>query len=323
MKSIDISIIIPIYNGERYIVECLESILKQNYKSIEIIIIDDGSEDDSYNICKKYANDYSFIKIYHQENNGVSSARNYGLDNANGKYIYFMDSDDTININFFSIVMQNIKNYDLITFNWAAKYINYQRECGIQKKHILDSHTSMELACSSDNSFQGYLWNKVFLNKIIKENNLKFKENISICEDLVFVMQYLLYCTKVNSIDNILYNYRIRKNSVSKKFSLNKFKSMFEAYDIILDICDKNNISNSINIKYEYLYNYFLYKKFFNKNNFYISDNVLGFYKEVIHCKLLKFKKRKDLFFVKNFLYPYKIYHKIINKFKKKYILYE
>ena len=319
----DISIIIPVYNGEKYIEECLDSILEQKYSNIEVIIVDDGSVDNSYDICKRYSDSYPFIKVIHQSNMGVSKARNTALIESKGKYIYFLDSDDKLNNNFFSTVLDNIENYDLLTFNWYTWYINDKFKSGIDKEYILDKKSAMEMCTKVKDSFQGYLWNKLFLGKIIRDNNLKFNEEISVCEDLLFVLKYLTYCDKIHCIDDILYNYRMRKGSVSKKFNLNKFKSTFDAYDHILKILDEEQIENSINIKFEYLFIYYLYKKIFTKNGVFLRDSVKKFYKEVLKSKNISFKRKKDLFMVKNMIYVYKINNRIVSKFRKNYVMFE
>ena len=135
MKEL-ISVIIPVFNAEKYISKCLKCVTEQTYKNIEIIIIDDGSKDDTASICYEFKNSDSRIKIFHKENGGVSSARNYGITKSKGKFLFFLDSDDLIEPNaiyelYNKIIKTNsdiaISNYDNITIN-NSKIINKIKE---------------------------------------------------------------------------------------------------------------------------------------------------------------------------------------------------
>ena len=126
-----VSIVVPIYNTEQYISKCIESLINQTYKNLEIILIDDGSTDNSFNICKKYQKEDERIKLFHKENGGVSSARNYGIKKATGEYICFCDSDDYYSLEALTIMTDTIRdsNADLCCFgryggSFENKYIS-------------------------------------------------------------------------------------------------------------------------------------------------------------------------------------------------------
>ena len=120
MKDSKISIIVPVYNAEKYLVECLNSLVEQTYKNIEIILIDDGSIDNSAKICDEYAKKDERIKVVHQKNSGVSVARNNGLDMHTGDYVMFVDSDDWIELNTCEILINNIisNDKDILIYNY-------------------------------------------------------------------------------------------------------------------------------------------------------------------------------------------------------------
>lgn len=323
IKNKIISVIIPVYNVERYVAQCLESILNQTYKFLEIIIVNDGSTDDSYNICKKYADTDKRIKLFSKKNGGVSSARNYGLSYVTGDYVYFMDSDDYLELNACEIMIKNIKNFDLLCFNWSCTYKNNKIRNGVQTDKILSRNETLDLCVQNENSFSGYLWNKLFKADIIKDNHIKFNKNISICEDLLFVVEYIQYCDKVNSISNVLYNYRMRISAASKRFNLNKFSTIFASYQSLINIYKKENLEAKIFLEYEYLYNYYLYKRIFDKNNVSIDRKILNEYKNIKKSKKVSRKKIKELFIIKNFNLLFRIKNRLFNRQNNNFVMYE
>ncbi len=318
-----ISIIIPVYNVEKYISECLNSILNQTTKNFELIIVDDGSTDNSYSICDSFRSQHENIKLFHKKNGGVSSARNFALDHVSGDYIYFIDPDDYLNKNAFEIMLSNMGNNDLLTFNWKQVYKNHEIVCGVKESFVIDLKDAIQLCIKTENSFSGYLWNKLFVSKIIKENGLKFDSSISICEDQLFVIEYLRKCNRIKSITDVLYNYRMRSSAASKKFNIVKYSSMLKSYETIIDTLKQLNLKGKEFIEYEYLFNYYLYKKIFDANKINISEEILFDYKNVLKSKLLSFKKRKDLFWVKNCNILFRIRNRFFSILGKKNIMYE
>lgn len=321
-NNIVISIIIPVYNVEKYIEECLNSIINQTYKNLEIIVIDDGSTDNSYQVCKHIANKDNRIKLFKKTNSGVSDTRNYGIKKATGDYISFIDADDYLDLKTYEIVIKNIKNYDLLTYNYNRKYCNYIEKCGVSSKQTFTKINAIKKCLNNDNSFSGYLWNKIFLTSIIKKNKITFDSHIAICEDLLFVLEYLKYANKTISLTDYLYNYRMRKSASSKTFNIDRYCTIFNSYKIIIGICNKLNIDEKYLIEYEYLLNYFLYRKVI-VDKVDIDKNIIKDYRNVMNYRGLNFKKKKELFLVKKFNFYYRIRNKIMRIFLPKYEMYE
>lgn len=204
-----ISIIIPVYNVEPYLKQCLDSIIIQDAPSWEAILVDDGSTDGSSDICDEYANKDPHFRVFHKENGGVSSARNIGLEEAKGKWIWFVDGDDYIENNALPTLRKGI-NQDCDTIfhgltqkfeNGDTIFDNHDEDMSLKKKDFLLKHYCYQ---------NGMI---LFSSKIIKENNLRFSEGIRMGEDMEFQYKYLLLCKKPIRIKNSLYFYRQRHGS--------------------------------------------------------------------------------------------------------------
>ena len=213
-----LSIIVPVYNAERYLCQCLDSILNQSFKDFELLLIDDGSTDKSGAICDEYARKEERVRVFHQQNQGVSVARNVGLKNAQGEWIYFPDSDDIIVENAFEIMIKKIAEdidyvicgYEVYDEDGSCTYsIPERKESVITKDEAL-----MEMFDSTDYRYNGYLWNKLFKASIIKENNLSFVRGIKFNEDRLFNVSYLCHIKgKVAYTTTPIYKYIERTTS--------------------------------------------------------------------------------------------------------------
>lgn len=233
-----VSIIIPIYNSEKYLIPCLKSVSNQTYKNLEIILIDDGSTDNSYKICQEYSFKDKRIKLVHKQNEGVSLARNCGLELSSGEYIIFVDSDDYIEPELVEICIkqQITTRANLITFGYY-----HGKNCFIENKKggeisQIDFAKKIE---GYKSSILGFLWNKVFLADIIKSNSLQFKADAALCEDDLFCHEYLAHCTKIWYIPQALYHYEIHEDSFTNAKITSKIFSVFNVYKIIIDFCKK------------------------------------------------------------------------------------
>lgn len=189
------SIIIPVYNIQSYIGKCIDSILNQTYNSYEVIVVDDGSIDNSYSISLKYSNDYNNITVYSKKNGGVSSARNYGMKYATGKYILFLDGDDYLSINaletYANILITD--EYDLIV---CSKNVLIGSEMKYEPHVLLKFNNNvnlsiLELIFKSD-SFSGALWQYLFKRNLLEKDGIKFNSNYINAEDADFLFKYLL-----------------------------------------------------------------------------------------------------------------------------------
>lgn len=239
-----VSVIIPVYNVERYIKDCIESLLKQTYKNLEIILVDDGSTDNSCKICSEYLN-YDYIKLIKQENRGVSNARNTGIQNSKGDYIIFVDPDDIVSQEFVKILVQTIEmnQTDIVCCEYTRKIEDLYFKGKIKSK--LKSAQYAENKILKNSYIDGYIWNKIFKASIIKNNNLKFPNGITIWEDLYFVIKYLRNCKNVAIIKNKLYFYRVRDNSaVANEGDIRKIKDKVIVFHKLFD--EYNNYNNFI-----------------------------------------------------------------------------
>ena len=236
---IDISILMPVYNAEKYLNETIDTIKNQSFSNWELIIVDDGSIDNSKEICTKLMNDDKRIKYIFQENLGVSHTRNVALENAQGKYIVFVDSDDLIHEDYLKILINSIEknNSDISVCNFIERkisntgkieditrefYLKEVMEMAEMKDYIMDFGNSGLL---------NPLWNKIYKNQIIKENNITFDEKVETGEDFIFNLQYFRKVKKISFIKDSLYYYiRRNNNSITYKYIENMYEKGWEIH---------------------------------------------------------------------------------------------
>lgn len=225
-----ISIIIPVYNVENYLNRCLDSVIEQSYSNIEIIVIDDGSNDDSGKICDEYALIDSRIKVIHKENGGLSDARNYGINEHKGKYITFIDSDDYVEPTYIETLYNAIKKYDadIAICSYQCIYENgtilKQRE---NMKCLLNPEETLEEILYQTN-FNVSAWAKLYKDELFKENRYPKGK---IFEDAYTTYKLILASKKISVDLKIEYNYMIRENSIlTSKFSEKKLL-LINAYE--------------------------------------------------------------------------------------------
>ena len=229
-----ISIIVPAYNAEKYINQCFNSILAQNYSFWELIVINDGSIDSTAEICDRYSLNDKRIKVFHINNSGVSNARNLGLRQVSGQWVMFIDADDWIEPNTFSLLIERIQNSsaDLIGFNHFYNYPNKEIRCKGFKPNPLIRKDDELIWFALDMIFPAYdsivnkvfvgniraVWGKIFKYSIIKEGNLSFDTRLKIAEDGLFCFEYLQYCQQMNLYDDYLIHYRVHQSSANQKY---------------------------------------------------------------------------------------------------------
>ena len=212
-----ISIIIPVYNAELYIVECMECVLNQTYRNIEVIFVDDGSEDGSAQLCKTYLEKDDRIKYFYKKNGGAASARNIGIIQAHGKYLYFMDVDDILEKNAIEKLYNayQINQVDFVIGN--VKHISIygmeELEGITEDKIFADREAIKNLVYTfaddmKSNKMLYSAWGKLYRADIIKEKHLYYNEKIHTHEDNVFVIAYLSYCNSAYYVGECLYVYR-------------------------------------------------------------------------------------------------------------------
>ena len=214
------SVIIPVYNAKETLRRCLDSLVRQQFSDYELLLINDGSTDGSDAICREYANTYSCVRYFVKENGGVSSARNLGLEQAEGEYILFVDSDDYVSADYFASLSSALKNdtADLLMFGysnfggvpteWDTGEFYEDSEIGIAERV---SSTVQQYLFSS-------LWSKVFKKQIIEQYNMRFGSDLAIGEDQAFIFTYAMHIRSIGSIEDHLYNVDVSDgNSLSRK----------------------------------------------------------------------------------------------------------
>ena len=248
MEDSIVSIIVPVYNNERYIGKCLDTLIKQTYRNLEILVINDGSSDKSLEIIEKYRKIDQRIRVYTQCNSGQSIARNYALSIAKGKYIAFCDSDDTVENTYIEKMVKNSTklDVDILTCGYKEVYRYGQIDLNdfffggkiIEKREFIQSMFK---------GVGGSLWGKLFKHDIILKNNIKMNPNIYMCEDMVFILEYAMYCNRFGAIGDILYNYnRFNEDSISLNISLNHYNNITLAMEEVERILVKNNYDKKL-----------------------------------------------------------------------------
>lgn len=250
-----VTIIIPAYNAEKTIEKCLDSIVKQSYKNLEILIINDGSSDRTEEICNQYAKFDSRIQVYSQENTGVSAARNKGISMATGRFLQFVDADDYID----QIMTEELvkKAHEFESAQLIVCGCMEDRE-GVEKVIPTFAKEKMEKiellrALLEPDSIRGYLVNKLFYRKILLDNKVQMRTDIHVCEDLIFCLEYAEYVESAIYIDKPYYHYVFRHDSVThKKFSPKRFSTIqaFEEIKIIAQHYKDRKLNSMVEAHY-------------------------------------------------------------------------
>lgn len=208
-----ISVIVPVYNVEKYLPRCIDSILSQTFKDFELLLIDDGSPDNCGRICDEYAQKDCRVRVFHKLNGGVSSARNLGLDNAQGEWIAFIDSDDYVDENYLAELLKvtELEGTDFVVILNAIKKYTENRYIVLTDESLVDLFSLYEFHRN------GCPWGKLYKHNIIRNKNLRFNKNIHLGEDVIFAILYLLEIETVVVISSDKYFYeRERPHSLTK-----------------------------------------------------------------------------------------------------------
>lgn len=271
MKNDLISIIVPVYNVEKYIKKCLNSLIKQTYKNIEIIIVNDGSSDNSLSICQKFAEEDKRIKIITQENKGLSGARNTGLSLAKGKYISFIDSDDYVSNNYIEKMYLAIKssNADICCCDfWYVSEDDNKWTFKNKKNKIFTKEEALIDIFTGTQNTEIMVWNKLYKTNLFFDNDIKF--DLGKTNEDNFIM-YKLYdkASKIVLIKDKLYYYLQRNDSIMGTFNSKRF-DILEALDQTKTYF--NNQYNQELVCYEFLIRFHLVNQMIKAN--YIDDKL-------------------------------------------------
>lgn len=233
------SIIIPVYNGEKYIKNCLDSIITQLYLNYEVILVDDGSLDRSGKICDEYVERYpDYFFVQHTVNQGVSSARNMGLSMAGGEFIVFIDCDDIVTSSYLEEFFRMITLHEDVDIAVCGVKVNNKNIVlnGKQNKNGYINKQQFYTELIERNSIKGFLWNKVFRRSVIVENNIILDKNSHMCEDLLFCLEITSFIRNVYFVNTPNYYYIQRvESAVHRKFNP-KLISVLYTYGCIIDI---------------------------------------------------------------------------------------
>ena len=238
-----ISVIVPVYNGEKTLRRAVESVLRQMDGRIELILVNDGSKDESGSICDEYAEISPDIHVIHKKNGGTSSAKNMGIAVAKGKYLSFMDCDDYFDSDTYTSIIPILQECQPDCLDFGLKYINPQGEVSeclhqCQKNRLLSQQVLEELILppllnlrKDDAHFiYDFCCNKIFRAEIVMEHGVRFDEEKRTWEDRAFLLRHLKHCQNYYAMDRCFYNYVYTPNSLSQRYSLDYFKIILDNF---------------------------------------------------------------------------------------------
>lgn len=257
MKNRLVSIIVPVYKVEKYLEECLDSILSQTYRNLQVILVDDGSPDRSGDICDEYARKDSRIVVLHKNNEGVSAARNDGLAHANGDYIGFVDADDVIVPEMYEELVKAMEQENVdFCMGGYSDFINGQLKpheeplpegrCGqhdIRNKLLLPMIGSplRSPACAA---IMGSNCRVLYRKSIIEENGIRFRK-IKIAEDLLFHVEYMCKCSSAWVMRQYFYHYRLNTESATKSYKTHLYEELSEQHKLLKEVLMENSMYDS------------------------------------------------------------------------------
>ena len=222
-----LSIIIPVYNVEKYIKRTVESVISQSFQNWELILVDDGSTDMSGAICDGFADIDDRIRVFHKTNGGVSSARNMGLEHANGQWCCFVDSDDWLENTYLdNFIFEGIDDTQLVMQSFVKHYekTNTSKSIILPEKTFEDSCSVVMFLENYPGVHNGLIWHRLFRLDIIKEQKCKFPENVSFGEDGCFFFEYMRYVKLAKTSSKVGYNYLVRTTSLTSMGRKHPFK---------------------------------------------------------------------------------------------------
>lgn len=295
-----VSIIIPAYNCDQYIGKCIESILIQTYKNIEIIVINDGSLDNTEVVVRKYINNDKRIRYFNQKNSGPSIARNNGIEKARGQYLMFIDSDDVVSSIYVEKLLDKIENsnYSIVCCGYIdeSKYGIVKLNDFWKNKEKLSKQEFLNCVCSG---VGGVLWGKIFSADIILDNNIRMNPKLFMSEDLIFILEYCKYSSSFGAINENLYYYnRLNDNSISSNININYLENYILLINEIKSLLtylnvDNNEINNIIISKIQALVNRVLESE---SNRYLIlkdKDRFISNLKVILNDKFIKIYTRE------------------------------
>lgn len=243
-----VSIIVPVYNAGKYLKKCLDSIINQTYEHIEIILINDGSTDNSLDIINQYLEIDKRIILIDKKNEGVSKSRNLGLSIANGSYVTFVDSDDFIELTMIEKLVFSIEDnksdFSICEHKIIGKKRGFTDSLRLNKMTVAPSIEFLKsIITTSSERIWGYSFRVLYSKRIIDDYNLNFDEKKTVAEDIQFLCTYISYCNLGSVVNEKLYIYRNHTESVTNKYMPNDFENRQSVDDWFWDTFVKNDTS--------------------------------------------------------------------------------
>lgn len=292
-KHTRVSVIIPVFNAEKYLSKCIDSVLSQTCPELEMILVNDGSTDRSEKIINTYIHDDRVLYLK-QENKGVSAARNLGLSHASGKYIIFVDSDDYLVSDSLDMRIKKAETTDLLISNYYKVDdvgVNETVEYIKEEKNISVVEALRTISPKSTIEYQGYLWNKVFRREIIKRNGILFDSSVAYGEDRLFIGQYITCCDNISLDTEAVYCYRLNDESAMASF-YTITQNNYERVKTEIDGLEK--IKKLVKKYDEEIYRTFIYKEFLTYVRFYRnSDDSIPEFKK--YCRKRAWKRIPEI----------------------------
>ncbi len=312
-----VSVIIPVYNVENYLRECIDSVINQTYRNIEIILVDDGSTDSSGKICEEYLDKDPRVTVIHQKNSGLSAARNAGFDACTGKYVYFLDSDDYINPKTLAALVDTAKkdSSDIVFFDAVSFADNYDfevRQNYLRKnRYKTDNGKTVFAQMTKNNDFHSAVYLMLFSKSFLKKANLRFVPGI-LHEDMVFTFFALYKASAVSQCTEAFYHRRYRKDSIMTSAKSKKhFTSCIEVHKLNSDFIKDYDPAATSYVS-RCAFNVFNVYEKLNKADKKECRKELGvFKKELLACNAHGNKALKMRCYGKVFWVIYKIYEKV------------
>ena len=330
-----ISLIVPIYNAEEFLGECIESILNQTYTNIELILVNDGSTDSSLDICNKYKEMDSRIKLICKTNSGVSDTRNQGINSASGKYICFVDADDIIKKDFVEVLHAEIVNNDIdivfcnFEYDYSGKLIKKKPRLLAGVYNISDIKNIIIDDGTMSGILFGSVWGAIYKKSIIDGNNIKFNKDIRLNEDGLFNIEYVMSIKRIKVLsEHYIYIYRQIQGSLTNTYyvenvysaATEKIAELFkgqeinmnlteqlgarrvsEAFWMLLNLCKPSSLDDyKVTIK---KLKWLLNNHELESSYQFINLKKINIYKHIYYI-LMKYKKYRILLILTKYIYP-------------------
>jgi len=238
-----VSVIIPVYNGEKYINECLESVRASQSQEMECIIVNDGSTDNTSDICKAFIDKDSRFRMIDKQNSGVSDSRNIGIDDATGKYVFFLDADDYINTDHWQEVIDkaNTGDYDMIAFSYYNLF-----DSGIIQAEVFPDDMDIKQVLLSTPLLNS-CWGRLLRKEIITANKIKFRKDLRTCEDAIFILDFVRYAKDFILLDTCILYYRIHNEGAMHTATISNRLADFSELLTVRKAFLKDNYDEKLN----------------------------------------------------------------------------